>query len=80
MLRIDFAILNQNKKPILFIEFNGKQHYDTQDAWYSEKGVKSDQLKQEYAKNKNIPLIIIKYDDNINDVMNHIDFSKYGDN
>lgn len=75
-LRIDFAILKENK-PVLFIEFNGKQHYDINDAWYSEKLHEHDCIKQTYSKVKGIPLIIIKYDDNIEFVMSRIDFSKY---
>lgn len=79
-LRIDFAIFNNNdnKKPILFIEYNGKQHYDVNDAWYSEKLHKSDLLKSEYARRHNIPLIIIKYDENLDFVFSQIDFSKFG--
>lgn len=76
-LRIDFAILDNHNNPTLFIEYNGKQHYDIQDAWYSSKMQLHDKIKIEYAKNKNIPLIIIKYDDNLEFVMSRIDFSKY---
>lgn len=76
-LRVDFAILDSKDKPVLFIEYNGKQHYDINDAWYSEKLHKSDLIKEEYAKLNNIPLIIIKFDEDLDFVMSRIDFSKY---
>lgn len=76
-LRFDFAILKDNH-PVAFIEYNGKQHYDKKDAWYSEKLFLHDNLKKEYAKKKNIPLIIIKFDENIYDKLTQIDFSKFG--
>lgn len=76
-LRIDFAILNDKEVPVLFIEYNGKQHYDINDSWYSERLHKSDLIKENYAKINNVPLIIIKYDEDLEFVMSRIDFSKY---
>ena len=76
-LRIDFAILDSKKRPVLFIEYNGKQHYDINDALYSEKLHKSDLIKKNYAENKNILLIIIRFDEDLEFVMSRIDFSKY---
>ena len=50
----------------IFIEYNGKQHYEQPKGnWGSiEKIQKYDNLKKEYCKKNNIPLIIIKYDEN----------------
>lgn len=64
-LRFDFAIFNHNKLSHL-IEYNGKQHYEQPKGnWGSiEKIQKYDNLKKEYCKKNNIPLIIIKYDEN----------------
>lgn len=38
---------------------------------------KSDLIKKNYAENKNIPLIIIRFDEDLEFVMSRIDFSKY---
>ena len=60
-LRFDFAILDENNQPIRLIEFNGEQHYKETSQFYTEQLIKNDQLKIEYAKQKNIPLVIIPY-------------------
>ena len=65
---IDFAILDDNKKIKCFIEFEGQQQYYLQkntNGWntrdHFEKVKKSDKEKNEYCKEKNIPLIRIPY-------------------
>lgn len=67
-LRFDFALLDKNGKIIKLIEFDGRQHFDKNSVWYSETNVKHDKMKNEYCKNKNIPLLRIPYTDleNIN--------------
>ena len=60
----DFAIF-ENNKLIRLIEFDGEQHYNPVRGWngYDELEViqKRDNIKNEYAKNHNVPLIRIAY-------------------
>lgn len=65
-LKYDFAILNDDNKPIKLIEFDGPQHNEGS-CWYTEEGHIRDLMKEEYAKENKIPLIRIpyKYRDNI---------------
>ena len=58
-LRFDFGVFSENNSLLCLIEFNGKQHYDENSKFYTEEGVYRDQLKVEYCKNNNIPLIIL---------------------
>ena len=81
MLKIDFAILNNQKQPIGFIEYNGKQHYDVNDAWYKPEVEEGLVTKKQYAYKNNIPFIIISYKDNIIEklrefIFNNIDFNE----
>ena len=57
LLRFDFAIFNKNKELKCLIEFQGEQHTDKNNWWYSEEGIERDKLKKEYCKNNNIPLL-----------------------
>lgn len=62
--RYDFALLDDSNNPTRLIEFDGIQHYDnTHKHWGQtiEKTQERDNLKNEYAFNKNIPLIRIPY-------------------
>lgn len=59
-LKFDFAIFNNNEL-LCLIEYNGIQHYDTSNSWYSEENKKRDNLKKEYCKQHNILLIEIPY-------------------
>ena len=64
-LRFDFAIFKNGKLSHL-IEYNGLQHYiKAEGHWGSdfEELQQRDLLKQQYCKEHNIPLIIIKYDE-----------------
>lgn len=67
-LRYDFAIFDKNNNLIRLIEFDGNQHYDKNNSFYSESTKKHDLMKNEYAKKNNIPLVRIPYKerDNIN--------------
>lgn len=58
-LRFDFKVYINNEQFIL-IEYQGPQHYDKTNIWYSEEGVLRDQMKQSYCKTNNIPLFEIK--------------------
>lgn len=65
-LRFDFAIFLNNQLDCL-IEYNGLQHYEKPqgkwgEAW--ENLIENDRRKQEYCKTHNIPLKIIKYNQN----------------
>ena len=60
LLRFDFGIYKDNILQYL-IEFDGEQHINKNNQWYSEEGVKRDNLKNEYCLNNNIPLIRIPY-------------------
>ena len=59
-LKYDFAIL-KNNQPIRLIEFDGIQHYDKNNKFYSESLIKHDMMKNDYAKQHNIPLVRIPY-------------------
>lgn len=62
----DFAILNDDKQPIAFIEYNGKQHYEYSGyGWDNEenyqKTVNRDIQKREWCQKLKIPLYEIPY-------------------
>ena len=64
-LRFDFAVFNDDNTLKCLIECQGEQHYKPVDefggrAQYKIQ-VENDELKREYAKKKNIPLIEISY-------------------
>lgn len=66
----DFAIFNNNNQLICLIEYNGRQHYGYKNyGWDNEdnflKTQHRDKQKIEQCKKLNIPLYIIKYDENI---------------
>ena len=64
-LRYDFAIVDNNYKPIRLIEFDGEQHFKPKECFGGEKAFQiqqqHDMLKNQYAKKKNIPLVRIPY-------------------
>ena len=74
-LWFDFALLDKDNNPYYFIEYNGKQHYDINDNWYNQIVNEGFDLKQDYAKEHNIPLLVIKYDEDLEFIFNKIDFS-----
>lgn len=65
LLSFDFYLPDSNT----CIEFNGRQHYEPINKWGGipqyEKQIINDKIKMKYCRDNNIPLIIIKYDDNI---------------
>lgn len=66
ILRFDFAIFDNDFKKLKYlIEYNGKQHYIQNGGWNDkeeyENRIKNDNIKIEYCKQRNIPLIIIPY-------------------
>ena len=71
--RFDFKVNLQNKEYIL-IEMQGQQHYQPITCFGGEEKFKIQQLhdkqKQEYCQAHNIPLLIIKYDEDIEQKLN----------
>lgn len=65
-LPFDFYLPEYN----ICIEFNGKQHYESNKHFGGDKGfketIKRDKIKLKYCSFKNIELITIKYNENIN--------------
>ena len=66
--RFDFAIFSEQKQVLYFIEFDGSQHFFANNkGWNNQKNheelVARDLLKNQYCKEKNIPLIRIPYFD-----------------
>lgn len=63
--RYDFIILDDNQKPTRLIEFDGKQHFESINYFggqkYLEKIKTNDNIKNDYAKKHNIPLVRIPY-------------------
>lgn len=71
-LRFDFAILNDQQKPICLIEFDGPQHikgnsFGLDENFDQDLLIKHDNMKNQYAKEHNIPLIRIPYKDKTKD-------------
>lgn len=64
-LRYDFALLDQDNKPIRLIEFDGEQHFNPVDCFGGEERFyirqRNDMLKNQYAISHNIPLVRIPY-------------------
>ena len=60
-LRYDFAIFNDSGNLIRLVEFDGEQHYNKRSPYYSEQMCNHDNLKNEYCKQNNIPLIRLPY-------------------
>lgn len=77
-LPFDFAIL-KDKKVISLIEYQGEQHYRPVPYFGGIEGynkrVKNDNIKLEYCKSNNIPLLTIKYNENIEEKLDR--FIKY---
>ena len=64
-LRFDFAIFDNNNNLISLIEYQGEQHYNTNNPYYKESIVKSDEMKREYCQKKSIKLYEIKYNEDL---------------
>ena len=71
-LPFDFYLPNHN----ICIEFNGKQHYEHNHFFVSKKGFEElklrDKIKNEYCRDNNINLIVIRYDENIELVLDDV--------
>ena len=62
-LKYDFAILNEKNEVIRLIEFDGPQHSQKSNYYFGDckEIMERDILKNQYAKNNNIPLVRIPY-------------------
>lgn len=66
LLRFDFAIFDRSGTLVKLIEFNGAQHYSRPGgSWASgyEALVENDRKKHAYCRTHNIPLYVIRYDE-----------------
>lgn len=76
-LPFDFGILDKENNVILLIEYQGIQHYKPVSVFGGLESFldqqKRDSVKREYAKAKGIPLIEIKYDENIEERIKELD-------
>lgn len=62
-LRFDFAIFDKDNNLIKLIEYDGKQHTQESSIWHTETVIKHDEMKDNYCKENNIPLLRIPYTD-----------------
>lgn len=60
-LRFDFAIF-QDSKLVQLIEFQGAQHTDPNNGYYSKKLIEHDLMKKEYCERNNIKCVYIYYE------------------
>lgn len=74
-LPFDFAIFDDNKNLLGLIEYNGRQHYNICQGYFTSsnyyKIVERDKIKETYCKNNSISLLIIPYTEinNINIIL-----------
>lgn len=75
-LRFDFAVLDEDHDVKILIEFNGRQHYEPIEFFGGQKTfdltVLRDNIKKEYAESNNIPLITVRYDDDVDAVLSKL--------
>lgn len=72
LLRFDFAILNDDNKVIMLVEYQGEQHY-IDCGWFGLYQRKySDKMKRKYCSLHNIKLYEIKYDEDLNNSLENL--------
>lgn len=68
-LPFDFGIVDDENMIIALIEFDGKQHFESVELWGGEEALAltqlRDQIKNQYCEDNNIPLLRIRYDEDI---------------
>ena len=75
-LRFDFGVFDNNKNILFMVEFHGKQHYEPIKYFGGEEKFKIqqklDNIKEQYCKDNDIPLLIIPYwnFNNIEEILN----------
>lgn len=78
VLPFDFCLFDDNDKPILLIEFDGKQHFEPMSSFGGVKEfnnmVKRDNIKNEYCKKNSINLIRISFKEvnNIDEILQKV--------
>ena len=73
-LLFDFGVLDENNNLKYLLEFNGEQHYKFDNHFHKteedfKKSKLRDNLKLDYCSKNNIPLFIIKYNEDIKEKM-----------
>lgn len=75
-LPFDFAIFNEDGSLKCLIEYQGEQHFESIDFFGGKAGLlniqRTDKIKRDYCKIKNIPLYIISYLENIKEILDSI--------
>lgn len=73
-LRFDYGIIDDKKKLIALIEYQGQQHFEERiNAEFGKRQREvTDPMKKEYCKKNNIKLFEIRFDDNIEEKVNSI--------
>lgn len=62
LLRFDFAIINNDSIPTRLIEFQGEQHYPTEQSKFFDEQIRiTDKMKKDYCIKHNIDLVCIPY-------------------
>ena len=66
-------VLFKNDKPYLVIEYNGRQHYEATGGWNTEESVQDtqrrDREKLQWCEDNHYPVLIIKYDEDIEKIL-----------
>lgn len=66
-------VLFQNGNPYLIIEYNGRQHYKVTGGWNTkeqlEQTQRRDREKLQWCEDNHYPILIIKYDEDINKIL-----------
>lgn len=70
-LRFDFAIF-KNHKLFCLIEYQGEQHYDKTNIWYSQTQIENDDLKRKYCQEHNIPLLYCDKSTDLNSFLDNL--------
>ena len=81
LFRFDFALLDENRKLLALLEYQGAQHF-IETPGFEEYGAGqryvSDPIKKDYCKTRNIPLYEITYLEDIDIKMKEILYTVYG--
>lgn len=75
LLRFDFALMNESDDVVCLIEFNGEQHYyaiKRKTNFGKQQREETDRKKVKFCQEREIPLFIIRYDDDILSKMQEI--------
>lgn len=71
----DFVIF-KNNNPYLIIEYNGRQHYEVTGGWNTEEALqitqRRDREKLQWCEDNHYPVLIIKYDEDIEKILGDI--------